>query len=240
MTSTSTQYQRWITNSQIDWLNISMRLSRTQLSSKSRDFISTKIFENFSRFSSWGYRDNASGMWSGMIGELVTQQADLGASPLFLTSDRIDVIDYLVCTSQTRSKFVFRSPKLSFTDNVFVLPFDRYVWSSLIALVFIAAGILFAASVVEWKAKIQEFDENSNLRPSLSESWNLNVKKTLKKLLARGIIYYSLLRFNTTRFFTKSKCSRFSSHHGDFLCGFYVSLCKLQCKYCRFTPVTFK
>lgn len=100
-----------------------------------------------------------------MIGELVTHEADLGASPLFLTSDRIDVIDYLVCTSQTRSKFVFRSPKLSFTDNVFLLPFDRYVWSCLIALVFVAAVILFIASMTEWKAKV-----GMSLRPSLSES----------------------------------------------------------------------
>lgn len=99
-----------------------------------------------------------------MIGELVTQKADLGASPLFLTTDRIDVIDYLVCTSQTRSKFVFRSPKLSFTDNVFLLPFDRYVWSCLIALVFVAAAILFVASIVEWRAEI-----NRNSKPSLSE-----------------------------------------------------------------------
>lgn len=185
MTSTSTQYQRWITSSQIDWLNISMRLSRTQLSSKSLalaltwDFIIT-IHISIIAFSSWGYRDNSTGMWSGMIGELVTQQADLGASPLFLTSDRIGVIDYLTCTSQTRSKFVFRSPKLSFTDNVFLLPFDRYVWSCLIALVFVAAGILFVASVAEWKAKIQEFDRNLKIMPSLSENffsnfyWSLN------------------------------------------------------------------
>lgn len=99
-----------------------------------------------------------------MIGELVTQQADLGASPLFLTSDRIDVIDYLVCTSQTRSKFVFRSPKLSFTDNVFLLPFDVYVWSCLITLLFVASTVLFIASITEWKAKV-----DNKLKPSLSE-----------------------------------------------------------------------
>lgn len=102
-----------------------------------------------------------------MIGELVTRRADLGASPLFLTSDRIDVIDYLACTSQTRSKFVFRSPKLSFTDNVFLLPFDGYVWSCLIALVFLAAMVLFVASMTEWKAKV-----GMKLKPSLSEFLN--------------------------------------------------------------------
>lgn len=89
-----------------------------------------------------------------MIGELITQKADLGASPLFLTSNRIDVIDYLISTSQTRSKFVFRSPKLSFTDNVFFLPFDRYVWSCMIALIFIAGFFLYIALFTEYKSKI--------------------------------------------------------------------------------------
>lgn len=177
-----------------------------------------------------------------MIGELVTQKADLGASPLFLTSDRIGVIDYLACTSQTRSKFVFRSPKLSFTDNVFVLPFDRYVWSSLIALVFIAAGILFVASVVEWKAKIQEFDKNSHLQPSLSELRIQILNKRYEKLIkfTRGIAHYSLLRSHSTRIFTYTERTWKSSHHGDFLRGFYVSLRELLRKHCRLAPVTFK
>lgn len=104
-----------------------------------------------------------------MIGELVTHKADLGASPLFLTSDRIDVIDYLACTSETRSKFVFRSPKLSFTDNVFLLPFDHYVWSCLIGLVFVAAIVLFIASITEWKSKV-----GMSLKPSLSKIFFLN------------------------------------------------------------------
>lgn len=80
---------------------------------------------NYRVVASWGYRDNDSGLWSGMIGELVTNQAQIGASPLFFTADRVEVIQYLSMTSPTRSKFVFRSPKLSFTDNVFLLPFDN-------------------------------------------------------------------------------------------------------------------
>lgn len=100
-----------------------------------------------------------------MIGELINNKADIGASPLFLTSDRIDVIDYLICTSQTRSKFVFRSPKLSFTENVFVLPFHEDVWICLIISPFIAALFFYFSLFTEWKSNI------GIIKPSLSKSF---------------------------------------------------------------------
>lgn len=99
-----------------------------------------------------------------MIGDLISNSADIGASPLFLTSDRVEVIDYLICTSQTRSKFVFRSPKLAFTENVFLLPFDGYVWSCLAALPFVGGFVLYVSLIVEWK-----LEKRGGLRPSLSE-----------------------------------------------------------------------
>ena len=107
-----------------------------------------------------------------MIGELVTKSADLGASPLFFTEDRTEVIDYIACTSQTRSKFVFRSPKLSYTDNVFVLPFDSGVWKSLGAMVIIAALVLYIASRTEWKSNIvKHSNDPAILKPSLYETF---------------------------------------------------------------------
>lgn len=109
-----------------------------------------------------------------MIGELESKQADLGASPLFFTADRIDVIDYVACTSQTRSKFVFRSPKLSYTENVFLLPFDVRVWSSLFALIFIASFVLYIASHVEWRSMVVvEKSDPSILQPSINETFFL-------------------------------------------------------------------
>lgn len=107
-----------------------------------------------------------------MIGELESKSADLGASPLFFTADRVDVIDYIACTSETRSKFVFRSPKLSYTDNVFLLPFDAGVWSSLGAMMIIAAFVLFIATRTEWKSNlIAESEDSSVLRPTYYETF---------------------------------------------------------------------
>jgi glutamate receptor, ionotropic, invertebrate len=104
-----------------------------------------------------------------MIGELVMQKVDLGASPLFVTSDRIDVIDYLACTSQTRSKFVFRSPKLSFTDNVFLLPFDQHVWTCTIGLLVLTAVVLFISLFAEYKADIGNVDGRISEKPRMGK-----------------------------------------------------------------------
>lgn len=74
--------------------------------------------------SSWGYLNNETGQWDGMIGQLVRGEAHVGASALFFTADRVGTIQYLSMTTPTKSKFVFQAPKLSYTDNVFLLPFE--------------------------------------------------------------------------------------------------------------------
>lgn len=99
---------------------------------------------------SWGYLD-ADGEWSGMIGQLVRNEADLGATSLFFTADRVSVIQYIAMPSSTGSAFIFRSPKLSYTDNVFLLPFDDFVWICLGCLVLVTAGCLLITVFVEWK-----------------------------------------------------------------------------------------
>uniref|UniRef100_A0A182WK86 Ionotropic glutamate receptor C-terminal domain-containing protein n=1 Tax=Anopheles minimus TaxID=112268 RepID=A0A182WK86_9DIPT len=106
---------------------------------------------NYSRVTTWGYYNTSTGMWDGMIGELVHDAADLGASPLFFTTDRIAVIEYLAMTSETRSKFIFRSPKLSYTENVFVLPFDNKVWICVIAVIVTSSILLLVTLWVEWR-----------------------------------------------------------------------------------------
>lgn len=106
---------------------------------------------NYSIVSTWGYKDDQTHEWSGMVGHLVRNEAELGASPLFMTDDRIPIIQYILSPTKTGSRFIFRSPKLSYTDNVFLLPFDTFVWICLIVLVVITAMFLFASIFVEWK-----------------------------------------------------------------------------------------
>lgn len=70
-------------------------------------------------------------------------------TPLFFTIDRVDIIDYIAMTTPTRSKFVFREPKLSYVTNVFMLPFDRYVWTAIISLLII--NIMWLYTIIKWE-----------------------------------------------------------------------------------------
>lgn len=88
---------------------------------------------------------------SGMVGELVHNDVELGASPLFMTVDRVPIIQYIAMPTPTGSRFVFRAPKLSYTDNVYLLPFDSMVWYCLVLLVVITAIFLCFAVALEWK-----------------------------------------------------------------------------------------
>ncbi|XP_052873871.1 uncharacterized protein LOC128279192 [Anopheles cruzii] len=96
----------------------------------------------FTIVTSWGYRNATTGLYTGMIGELQTDLADLGASSLFFTPDRIPVIDYLSMPIKARVGLIFRAPKLSYTDNVFVLPFERYVWYSTLSFIVLSALLM--------------------------------------------------------------------------------------------------
>ncbi|XP_053687023.1 ionotropic receptor 75a-like [Sabethes cyaneus] len=127
---------------------------------------------NYSVVSSWGYYNSTTKRWDGMIGELSHRTADLGASPLFFTSDRIAVIDYVAMTSATRSKFIFRSPKLSFTENVFLLPFDDIVWVCIAIVIILSSGLLVITAHAEWSVPLLQDDPNdpSILRPTFRDT----------------------------------------------------------------------
>ncbi|XP_055837082.1 glutamate receptor ionotropic, delta-2-like isoform X2 [Episyrphus balteatus] len=135
------------------------------------DFISGDI--EFSFVKSWGYLNNDS-KWSGMIGDLVYNRSDIGASALFFTADRIKFIEYIAMPTPTRSKFVFRSPKLSYTDNVFLLPFDSGVWNAIIGLIFVTSAALVFSTWSEFKIKRNKDVSDPNvLHPSALDAFIL-------------------------------------------------------------------
>ncbi|XP_039441637.1 ionotropic receptor 75a-like [Culex pipiens pallens] len=127
---------------------------------------------NYSVVSTWGYLNTTTGRWDGMIGELSQLRADLGASPLFFTADRVAVIEYVAMTSATRSKFIFRSPKLSFTENVFLLPFDDLVWMCIGGVVLLSSGLLVITGLAEWRVPLTADDpaDATILRPSFRDT----------------------------------------------------------------------
>lgn len=68
---------------------------------------------------------------------------------LFLLKERVDLIEYIAMISPTRSKFVFRQPKLSYVTNVYTLPFDSKVWYSTVILTVLMALALYG--LMKWE-----------------------------------------------------------------------------------------
>ncbi|KAK9730319.1 Ligand-gated ion channel [Popillia japonica] len=128
-----------------------------------RDLLNVKML--FSIQATWGYKNNKS-EWSGMIGELTRKEADIGGTPLFLTIDRVSLIDYIAMTTSTKSKFVFRQPKLSYITNVFTLPFKTEVWISSVTLVIIISiGLYLVAKWESQKYKKLEIEHEEFIEP---------------------------------------------------------------------------
>ncbi|XP_030768286.1 ionotropic receptor 75a-like [Sitophilus oryzae] len=133
----------------------------------------------------WGYKNNKS-EWSGMMGMLTRKEADIGGTSLFLTRERVDLIDYIAMITPTRSKFVFRQPKLSYITNVFVLPFDTKVWISTAVLIIIMIVSLFVLMKWEWKKKTITTVQNTSNSIELSDSFMEIVLLTLAALSQQG------------------------------------------------------
>lgn len=76
------------------------------------------------------------------LGTKLTQFFFPGTS-IFITTERIPIIDYLSMVARTRAMFIFRAPPLSFLTNIYYLPFERNVWTSCIVLVIISCIVIY-------------------------------------------------------------------------------------------------
>ncbi|EAT33631.1 AAEL014086-PA [Aedes aegypti] len=77
----------------------------------------------------------------GLIHDLRTRSTDLGATPSYMTPDRLKSVQFLAMTGPLDYKFIYRSPKLSYTDNVFLLSFHDRVWLSIGAVILLATAL---------------------------------------------------------------------------------------------------
>ena len=102
----------------------------------------------------WGNPYPAANNWTGMLGDMAAGRSEFGGSPTLVRESRVEVVDYLSHSVQTHSKIVFRAPKLSYTQNVFVLPFDRLVWLSAAALLVLVVLLLVVSTWNEWRVLV--------------------------------------------------------------------------------------
>lgn len=94
----------------------------------------------------WGYEDPKTGDFSGMIGQLLKKEADIGGTSMFFMSERVPLVDYISMTTPTSLRFVFRSPPLSYTANIYYLPFSSTVWICSIFLVILCTIVVYITS----------------------------------------------------------------------------------------------
>ncbi|XP_070563523.1 glutamate receptor 1-like [Ptychodera flava] len=97
------------------------------------------------------------GNWSGMVGELISGDADMAAAPLTITSTREEVIDFSKPFVAVSVRVIQKRPSVEMAGNLFALfaPFTVGVWICiLVAYLVVGLVIYFLARVspYEWRA----------------------------------------------------------------------------------------
>lgn len=100
---------------------------------------------------SWGIRNTTTGQWSGMMGDLISGRAEFGGTPSLLRSERAEIVEFLSISLESWTRIVFRAPKLSYTTNVYLMPFERSVWMASLALFATMTCLLLLSGICERK-----------------------------------------------------------------------------------------
>lgn len=98
---------------------------------------------------SWGYFDNKTKTWDGMVGDLISNISDIGGSVVIITEERSSLIDFMAMTTKTKTKFVFRASPLSQATNIYILPFHRNVWLCFAGVVVFSIFVIYCLTRYE-------------------------------------------------------------------------------------------
>lgn len=159
---------------------------------------------NYSFASTWGYYNKTSDNWTGMIQKLVNNEADVGGTPVWITSTRVPIIHYVYRTTTANVLFLFQNPRLSFTENLFLLPFSQITWICFVLLVpVLGCGITFVRYFSEWKLRERVADEAQldMEEPTLKDSFYMVVTiicqqgftSRINSISARLLMFFSFV-----------------------------------------------
>nr|XP_006124734.1 probable glutamate receptor [Pelodiscus sinensis] len=104
---------------------------------------------------------SADGNWTGMVGEIVRQEADLAVAPLTITSAREEVVSFTTPFLSTGIGILFRRDAASQDTSFFgfLAPFSKETWAGLLVAYLLTCLCLFLAarlSPCEWKEPTSE------------------------------------------------------------------------------------
>jgi len=94
----------------------------------------------------YGQYNAKSHQWSGMVGELVSQKADLVIADMVITSERAEVIDFTTPFMNTGITILYKKQIDNYTKGLFTLftsPFGLDLWLCILAAYFIVPLVLF-------------------------------------------------------------------------------------------------
>lgn len=100
-----------------------------------------------------GDYNRSTGNWTttGLYQALALKEVDITATGISFTDYGVSVFDYIIPPIRSESFFFFRMPNLSYTDNVFILPFESMVWLCFVALIVILVIFLTLVVAIEWR-----------------------------------------------------------------------------------------
>lgn len=115
---------------------------------------------DFSTIDQLGEYNENNGNWTpGLYQKLAQSDLDITATGIAFDQQWVSRFEYIVAPIRTESFFFFRMPNLSYTDNVFILPFDSMVWLCFVALMIILIFFLTVVVAIEWRLSIDSDDE---------------------------------------------------------------------------------
>lgn len=132
-----------------------------------QDYLSMKCLMNYLNashtlvpYGTHGYLNKTTGKWSGIIQALLTEQIEIDGTGMFITKDRLDVVDCITFANPATVKFILRKPPLSYVTNILVVAFRKTVWISMLAVSAFFAMALYL--ILNWEAKRKKINFQAN------------------------------------------------------------------------------
>ncbi|XP_064211385.1 uncharacterized protein LOC103313532 [Tribolium castaneum] len=102
----------------------------------------------------YGYVDEKTGLFSGLVREVQTGRADVSAGSIFFTKERYEAVDLIKQGNPHPIRFVVKKPSTSYIKNIFLITLNSNVWVA--STVILAVFALVVYVILNWEAKNKE------------------------------------------------------------------------------------
>ncbi|XP_024892887.1 probable glutamate receptor, partial [Temnothorax curvispinosus] len=99
-----------------------------------------EILDPVQGYGSWSKEKK---VWTGAIGQLVANEADIGISGFVMTTDRQNVIDYTIPLIRSRYSLYFKEPNTALVEwSLYLRAFSSITWIALLMIIITASILL--------------------------------------------------------------------------------------------------